>query len=83
MLLAVIALLALVAAACSGGAETASASEASTAVIAAATQNQSKLVLGDELSESQLLDTRTGAITSLGDVVTGDRAVLLWYWAPS
>lgn len=42
-----------------------------------------ELLLTSELDTTQMFDTRTEDITSLSEVVTGDRAVLLWYWAPN
>ena len=44
--------------------------------------NEAQLALSGDLSQTELLDTRTGEITTLSEVVTGDRPVLLWYWAP-
>jgi hypothetical protein len=40
------------------------------------------LALTSDVATTQLLDTADGSITQLSDVVTGDRPVLLWYWAP-
>ena len=68
--------LALFATACGGGAE------ADPAVVAAAETNESRLSLGGDIASTELLEAATGEITSLGEVVTGDRAVLVWYWAP-
>ena len=68
--------LALFATACGGGAE------ADPAAVAAAESNESQLSLDGDIASTQLLDAATGEIASLGDVVTGDRAVLVWYWAP-
>ncbi|MEM7095764.1 MAG: hypothetical protein AAF567_22370 [Actinomycetota bacterium] len=47
-----------------------------------ATANEANLELSGELATTQMLDVMTGNVRSLDDVVTGDRAVLLWYWAP-
>lgn len=52
------------------------------ASIEAAKANEPNLVLSDDVRTTQLLDTADGSIRTLDDVVTGDRAVLLWYWAP-
>jgi len=52
-------------------------------VVAVAAQNAAVLGLSDDVATTGLLDGVTGEITSLGDVVTGDRAVLVWYWAPN
>ena len=75
-LLAAVGALALFATACGGqSAEQAAAAEAAEA-------NVSQVQISSDLSATELLDTRDGSVTSLDDVVTGDRAVLLWYWAP-
>jgi hypothetical protein len=87
-LLVVAAAVALFATACgggnggSGGAATSEQAEAPNPVLALAEQNQAVLQLSDDLSVTDLLDIRTGEITDLSEVVTGDRAVLVWYWAP-
>lgn len=66
--------------ACGGGG---ASSAESLAVIATAEQNQLQLKLTDDLVQTELLDGASGQITSLSEVVTGDRPVLLWYWAPN
>ena len=53
------------------------------AAIATAENNQTRLNLTDNLAQTELLHGDSGQITSLGAVVTGDRPVLLWYWAPN
>ncbi len=68
--------------ACGGGGGGAS-SEESLAVIAAAEANELQLKLTDVLVQTELLDAESGQITTLGDVVVGDRPVLLWYWSPN
>jgi hypothetical protein len=68
----------LLASACAGGA----LSEDALATVAVAQQNQGQLNLSDDLASTELLDGNSGAITSLGAVVTGDRPILVWYWAP-
>jgi hypothetical protein len=68
----------LFAAACSGD----TLSEDALATVAVAEQNQGNLNLSDDLASTELLDGNSGAITSLGEVVTGDRPILVWYWAP-
>ena len=78
-LLLTIAALALFATACGGGGPT---SEESNAAIASAEANVGALQLTSDVASTQLLDTADGEITQLADVVTGDRPVLLWYWAP-
>ena len=50
--------------------------------LAVAETNQANLVLTDDLAHTELLEGRTGAITNLDRVITGDRAVAIWYWAP-
>ena len=72
---------ALFATACGGGGSAPDTEEAQSA-IAAAESNQGSLQLSGDLAVSELLDARTGEITNLSEVVTGDRAVLVWYWAP-
>ena len=72
--------LALFATACGGDAGP--SSEESSAATAAATSNQAALQLTADVATTQLLDTVDGGIVQLSDVVTGDRPVLLWYWAP-
>lgn len=76
-LLIIVTSLAIFATACGGG-----GSSADPAVSAAAQSNEAQLVLTDDIGATQLLDSNSGEITSLGEVVTGDRAVLVWYWAP-
>jgi len=61
---------------------TACGGSADPAVTAEAEANQGELAITADISRTEMLDVHTGEITSLGDVVTGDRAVLAWYWAP-
>ena len=63
---------------CAGG----SADEPASAAAVTAAVNATTLDFTGELATTEMLDVRTGEITALDDVVTGDRAVLLWYWAP-
>lgn len=63
---------------CAGG----SAEAPPSAAAVAASANATALDFTGELATTEMLDVRTGEITALDDVVTGDRAVLLWYWAP-
>ena len=79
-LLVIFASLALFATACGGGGG--QSSEAASAAEAAASTNEATLALTGDLASTQLLDTTDGGIADLGDIVTGDRPVLLWYWAP-
>lgn len=74
------ALVGLVLTACGGGSGT---SAQDTATRAVAEQNQANLMLTDDLALTELLDGSNGEITNLREIVTGDRAVLLWYWAPN
>ena len=82
-LLVILASLALFATACGGGGGGGGvSSEESSAAIAAAATNQGQLQLTSDIASTQFLDTDDGSIQQLSDVVTGDRPVLLWYWAP-
>jgi hypothetical protein len=78
-LLVIFASLALFATACGGGGPS---SEQSSAAEAAAATNETQLTLTSDIASSQVLDTADGSIARLAEVVTGDRPVLLWYWAP-
>jgi hypothetical protein len=80
-LLLIVASLALFATACGGGGG--ASSEESSAAVAAAATNQGQLQLTGDIASTQFLDTADGSIQQLSDVVTGDRPVLLWYWAPN
>ena len=79
-LLTLVGALALFATACAGGGG--QSSEASSAAELAAQTNEPGLQLTSDITSTQLLDTVDGNISQLADVVTGDRPVLLWYWAP-
>lgn len=75
--------LTLLAGACGGGGSAGGpTSEQSEAAIAAAAQNEPQLTLINDLAASELLNTADGSITSLAEQITGDRPVLLWFWAP-
>ena len=78
--LLVLALVALALAACGDRPE--ARRVAPSAARVAADQNEAKLAFTEDLENSELLDTTTGQITSVSAVVTGDRAVLIWYWTP-
>lgn len=82
MLLVIVAALALFATACGGGGGSGLTSEESSAAVTAGSTNEPLLELTADTSTTQLLNTRDGSITSLSEVVTGDRPVLLWFWAP-
>ena len=81
-LLVILASLALFATACGGGGGGVSSEESSAAIATAAT-NQGQLQLTSDISSTQFLDTADGRSQQLSHVVTGDRPVLLWYWAPN
>ena len=49
---------------------------------AAAEANLPLLRAADDARDHQVLDVSDGAISSLRDVVDGDRPVLIWFWAP-
>ena len=70
---------ALVASACAAGGLT----PEQNAVVDAANVSASSLTLTSDVSTSEVLDGRTGKVTSIREVVTGDRPVLMWYWAPN
>ena len=75
---------ALFATACGGGGGSGNGrtSEEVSAAVTTAQQNEASLTLSSDLSVSGLYDTHTGEITNLSEVVTGDRPILVWYWAP-
>ena len=79
-LLLIVASLALFATACGGGGPS---SEENSAAQAAASSNVATLALTSDVATTQLLDAADGSIAQLSDLVTGDRPVLLWYWAPN
>jgi len=68
--------LAIFATACGG------ASPEQQAAVGEAETNQASLVLGGDIASTGHLDVANGEVTSLGEVATGDRPVLAWYWAP-
>ncbi len=80
---AVVAGLALFATACGGsGGGSGQTSDEQTAILESASQNESGLTVSADLVSTEMLDVRTGEPTTLSDVVDGDRAVVVWYWAP-
>jgi len=79
LVVSVVATLALVATACGGGAS----SEQDLATRAIAEQNEANLTLTDDIGTTGLLVGESGEITNLAEVITGDRPVLVWYWAPN
>lgn len=44
--------------------------------------NEGSLQESDDIRSYEVLDVATGNPTTLNDTVTGDRPVLLWFWAP-
>ena len=44
--------------------------------------NQPNLQVSDNPIDTEMLVVADGTVTSLGEAVTGDRPVLLWFWAP-
>jgi hypothetical protein len=81
-LLMIFAALAVFATACGGGGGGGGGQTSEQSSAAATTAGQNTPTLSRDLSESELFDTRTGEITNLSEVVTGDRPILVWYWAP-
>ena len=79
-LLLLVASIALFATACGGGGGP--SSQESSAAETAASSNEATLALTSDVVSTQFLDTADGSVAQLSEVVTGDRPVLLWYWAP-
>jgi hypothetical protein len=50
--------------------------------LAAADANLPNLQTSDDARDIEVLSVTSGEITSLRSVVTGDRPVLVWFWAP-
>ena len=73
-----IALFGLFLAACGGG----GAGGADNAAVSTAAEAQGSLTNTGDLRTIEVLDVATGNATTLADTVTGDRAVLLWFYAP-
>ncbi len=48
----------------------------------AANANLGTLQLADDVRDIEVLSVASGEISSLREAVTGDRPVLLWFWAP-
>jgi hypothetical protein len=72
--------LATIATACGSGSTSDTA--ASSGVAAVAEANLGDLVTSDDVRLIEVLEVDTGEPTTLTDTVTGDRPVLLWFWAP-
>lgn len=49
---------------------------------AAAEANMALLAGGETVFDYDVLDVQTGGISSVGEVVDGDRSVLLWFFSP-
>ena len=78
-IVATIVMVAVLVTACGG----AGLDEQQSELVAIANRNAPLLQLTSNLASTQMLDSRTGQITDLREVVTGDRPVLMWYWAPN
>lgn len=77
--------LALLAAACGGESTETTGAPADTPTDDAASvaaDNIDDLVANDDVRLLEVLDVETGEPTTIADTVTGDRPVLLWFWAP-
>lgn len=72
--------LAMIATACGSGSTSDAA--ASSGVAAVAEANLGDLATSDDVRLIEVLEVDTGEPTTLTDTVTGDRPVLLWFWAP-
>lgn len=73
--------LGLAATACAGGVSAPDTPEAAAASVAAEA-NIDQLQTSSDVRDIQVLDVADGSITSLRESTTGDRPVLLWFWAP-
>jgi len=87
---ALFALLALVASACGGDSPTETGDAPAptgdtgntTDVQSVADENIDDLETSDDIRLLEVLDVDSGEPTTLASTVTGDRPVLLWFWAP-
>ncbi len=43
---------------------------------------QASVATSDDVRDIEVLSVDDGSVSSLRDAVTGDRPVLLWFWAP-
>lgn len=73
--------LSLTATAC-GGDSTAETTDPGAGGSTATDTDPGDLETSDDVRRIEVLDVETGAPTTLADTVTGDRPVLLWFWAP-
>ena len=71
----------VVATGCGGSAASTASPEAAAAVEAAAAAEDA-LAVTDSPITTEVLNVADGTATTLQDAVDGDRAVLLWFWAP-
>lgn len=71
----------LLATACGGGGAVVDEA-ATTAALESATNNSFELELTGDITTSEMIDVATGDITTIPDLIDGDKAVLVWYWAP-
>ena len=76
--------LGLLASACGGGSGDGATPDdpASQAAAEAAQANLDQLESSSDVTMIEVLDVTDGSITTLADTVTGDRPVLVWFWAP-
>lgn len=73
----------LLASACGGDSATGAGSSAQGSNAAsAADDNIGDLATNEDVRLIEVLEVDTGETTTLADTVTGDRPVLLWFWAP-
>ena len=49
---------------------------------AAAEVNQPNLVISGTAIDTEVLVVADGSVTTLADAATGDRPLLIWFWAP-
>lgn len=49
---------------------------------ATAAENQPNLQVSDDPIDTEVLVVADGSVTTIAEAVTGDRPVLLWFWAP-
>ena len=59
-----------------------SGGSASQSIRETAEANQALLEPSQDITAFEVLNVRDGGISSLGEVVTGDRPVLIWFWSP-
>ncbi len=74
--------LALVATACGGGGSAEPASPQAASAATAAQTNMELLSGGTTAFDYEVLNVHDGSISTVEEVVDGDRAVLLWFFSP-